>query len=152
MQRRWLACVAVLLPLMILAAIWIVSGVASFGWRKTVRGQEWYAGAIRGHAFFGVNYWHNNHSEPLTFAYKRGLTVDKTALPLTTLGFGYHRGIDFLGRNRLAIVIPLWAPSLVLVALIWLVWRIPRPPRPMFAFPVALAQTESPTSSKPARN
>ena len=152
MRRRWLVRVAVLLMLMIVAAIWIVSSFGDFGCGKAVRGQEWYVGAIRGHCYFGVNYLHDNRSGPLEFDSHWGLTFNNTALPRTTLGFGYHRGIDFLGRDRLAIVIPLWAPTLLLVALNWFIWRITRPPPALSAFPVEPVVAKSPSTSKTAGN
>jgi len=139
MLRRWLIQIPFFLPLTIVVAVWIVSAFGEFVWGKMASGREWYTGAIRGLYYLGENYYPHDRDRPLEFVCHWGIKQEDTGLPRTTLGFGYHCGIDFLHRDSLVIVFPLWLPTLLLTGLNWLVWRKTRPGKPGGAFPVEMS-------------
>ena len=142
MLRRWLIRSLFLLPLVCVVGLWVTSyfggiGVVGTRWRHEME-------IVARHGITAINEAPFDGWRPFEFTFDRKATAQTWDLGPTS--FGIYRGgfISNSGKGGytpyypgwLIIVLPLWFPTLLLVALNWFVWRKTKAKPKDRAFPI----------------
>ncbi len=131
MFRRWLIRMPLLVALAFVVSVWVGSYFGGIGLQKCVARREWDVGAVQGLAYMS-EVSGDFPNQPLRMTAPNHLSGPKT------LGFSHSSWQRF--PDILAIVFPLWFPTIILSVLCLFVWRKTRAKYNGRGFPVEPAQ------------